>query len=159
MNYYPLFRVRSWNYCMRCMFLYIPMNFRYGQIALRAIRSCPGGLCPESSNLSLTCSITTMLGTLLMIYTKHICFHEYISVEVCLVGVFPHSVSTWRDPCVRVCEFLTLASPLTRRQSRTLDPSEGTFELTDGSACIIGGNTVCWIFQFPLILHSLWGVS
>ena len=26
----------------------------------------------------------------------------YFSVEVCLVGVFPHPVSTWRDPCVRV---------------------------------------------------------
>ena len=40
----------------------------------------------------------------------------YFSVDVCLVGVFPHSVSTRRDPCVRVCAPLTLASPLTRKQ-------------------------------------------
>ena len=26
----------------------------------------------------------------------------YFSVEVCLEGLFPHSVSTWRDSCVRV---------------------------------------------------------
>ena len=42
----------------------------------------------------------------------------YFSVEVCLVGVFPHSVSTRRDPCVRVCAPLTLASPLTTKQNR-----------------------------------------
>ena len=36
-----------------------------------------------------------------------------------------------------------------------LDPSEGAFELTYGSACITG----CWIIKFPLILYSLWGVS
>ena len=35
----------------------------------------------------------------------------YFSVEVCLVGVFPHFVSTGRDPCVRVCAPLTLAPP------------------------------------------------
>ena len=39
------------------------------------------------------------------------------SVEVCLVGVFPHSVSTRRDRCVRVYAPLTLASPLTRKQN------------------------------------------
>ena len=58
-------------------------------------------------------------------------------------GVFPHSVSTWRDPCVRVCAPLTLASP--SRENKTeqrwhgspLEPSEGEFELTHGSACII----------------------
>ena len=43
----------------------------------------------------------------------------YFSVEVCLVGVFPHAVSTWWDPFVRVCARLTLASPLTRKQNRT----------------------------------------
>ena len=48
----------------------------------------------------------------------------YFSVEVCLVGVFPHSVSTWRDPCVGVCAPLTLASHLTRKQNRTgCDPA------------------------------------
>ena len=69
----------------------------------------------------------------------------YFSVDVCLVGVFLHSVSTRRDPCVRVCAPLTLASPLTRKQKSNwgwpgspLEPSEGAFELTHGSACIIG---------------------
>ena len=36
-----------------------------------------------------------------------VCF----SVEVCLEGVFPHYVSTRRDPCVRVDAPLTLAPP------------------------------------------------
>ena len=69
----------------------------------------------------------------------------YFSVEVCLEGVFPHSVSTWRDPCVRVYAPLTLASPLTKNTksnrggpSSPLEPSEGAFKLTHGSACIIG---------------------
>ena len=35
----------------------------------------------------------------------------YLSVEVCLEGVLPHSVSTWRDSCVRVYAPLTLAPP------------------------------------------------
>ena len=68
----------------------------------------------------------------------------YFSVEVCLVGLYPHSVSTWRDPCVRVCVPLTLAPPLTRKQIRTggdpalqLSQAMGTFELTHGSAYII----------------------
>ena len=43
----------------------------------------------------------------------------YFSVEVCLVGVFPHSVSTRRDPCVRVCAPLTLAFSITRKQNGT----------------------------------------
>ena len=43
----------------------------------------------------------------------------YFSVEVCLEDVSPHSVSTRRDPCVRVYAPLTLASPLARKQNRT----------------------------------------
>ena len=68
----------------------------------------------------------------------------YVSVEVCLVGVFSHSVSTRRDPCVRVYAPLTLVSPLTRKQNSNrgdpalFDPSEWAFEFTYGSACIIG---------------------
>ena len=90
----------------------------------------------------------------------------YFSVDVCLVGVFPHSVNTRRDHCVRVCAPLTLASSLTRKQKSNwgwpgcpLEPSEGAFELTHGSAVLLGGNLGCWIFYFSLILHSLWGVS
>ena len=43
----------------------------------------------------------------------------YFSVEVCLEGVFPHSVSTRRDPCIRVYAPLTLGSPLKKKQNRT----------------------------------------
>ena len=42
----------------------------------------------------------------------------YFSVEVCLEGVFPHSVKTWRDSCVRVYAPLTLASPLTKKTNK-----------------------------------------
>ena len=41
----------------------------------------------------------------------------YFSVEVCPVGLFPHSVNTSRDPCIRVNAPLTLASPLTRKHN------------------------------------------
>ena len=108
---------------------------------------CPGGICPESGPLSLTCRITTLLGTLLMIDTLAYIFSlVYFSVEVCLVGVFPHSVSTWRDPCVRVYVPLTwLHPPPPHDKSKSkgwpgslLEPSEGAFELTHGSACIDG---------------------
>ena len=40
----------------------------------------------------------------------------YFSVDVCLEGVFPHSVRTKRDPCVRVYAPLMLASPLTKNK-------------------------------------------
>ena len=42
----------------------------------------------------------------------------YFSVEVCLEGVFPHSVSTRQDSCVRVYAPLTLAPP-SRKKNRT----------------------------------------
>ena len=70
----------------------------------------------------------------------------YFSVEVCLEGVFPHSISTRQDSCVRVYAPLTLAPPSMKKKPKSnrgwpsspLEPSEGAFELTHGSACIIG---------------------
>ena len=68
----------------------------------------------------------------------------YFSVEVCLKGVFPLSVNTRRDPCVRVYAPLTLALPSRENKIEQgwpgfpLAPSEGAFELTHESACIIG---------------------
>ena len=68
----------------------------------------------------------------------------YFSAEVCLEGVSPHSVSTRWDPCVMVCAPLTLASPsreniIEQRVTRLSTwAKRGTFELTKGSACIIG---------------------
>ena len=49
----------------------------------------------------------------------------YFSVEVCLEGVFPHSVSTWRDSCVRVYASPHAApSPLTQKtKSNRGDPA------------------------------------
>ena len=43
----------------------------------------------------------------------------YFSVEVCLKSVFSHSVSTWRDSCVRVYAPLTLAPSSRKKQNRT----------------------------------------
>ena len=52
--------------CAVCLFIFLWICDMAG--LLRG-HSCPGGICPESGPLSLTCSITTMLGTLLMIDT------------------------------------------------------------------------------------------
>ena len=121
--------------------------------------SCPGGISPESDPLSLTCSITTMLGTLLIYWwlTPSIYVFSgivYLSIEVCLVGVFPHSVSTWRDPCVRVYVPLTLPPhpPFTRKQNRRGDPAlyliqaRGHLNWRMGLPALLGGNMGCWIF-------------
>ena len=87
----------------------------------------------------------------------------YFSVDVCLVGVFPHSVST-----ISLCQGLSTPHagfPLHEKKieqwwsGSALDPSEGPFELTHGSACIIGWQSRLLDILIPLILHSLWGVS
>ena len=63
----------------------------------------------------------------------------YLSVEVCLEGVFPHSVSTGWDPCGRVHAPPSRENKIEQgRPGSPLAPSEGAFELTLGSACIIG---------------------
>ena len=69
----------------------------------------------------------------------------YFSVLVCLVGVFPHSISMWSDPCFRACvPSWTGVSPHEKTisykgwPSSPLEPSEGVFELMHGSTCIIG---------------------
>ena len=66
-NCYPLFSVRSWNNDMRCMSLYSYEFVIWTDCFVGHL--CPGGICPEYGPLSPTCSITTMLGTLLMIDT------------------------------------------------------------------------------------------
>ena len=112
--------------------------------------SCPGGICPESGPLSLTCSITTMLGD-----DWHLAYKfslAYFTVEVCLVGVFPHSVSTWWYPCVRVYVPLTLPPSLTRKQNRRGDPAlylsreRGHLNWRMGLPALLGGNLGCWVF-------------
>ena len=95
--------------------------------------SCPGRSCTESGPLSLTCSITTTLGILLMIAPS---IYVFISIlfrwSVPGRCVCPHSVGTRWNPCFRVCAPLTLASSFTRKQKSNrgwpgspLEPSEG----------------------------------
>ena len=69
----------------------------------------------------------------------------YFSVEVCPVGVFPHSVGTRRDPCVRV-------HPLTRKQTRTGDDPalhlrqvRGHLNWRMGLPALLGGN-LGWLY-------------
>ena len=70
----------------------------------------------------------------------------YCSVEVCLEGVFPHFVSTRRDPSVRVVYAPLALPPSLSRENKIeqgwprspLAPSEGEFQLTHRSDCIIG---------------------
>ena len=90
----------------------------------------------------------------------------YFSVEVCLVGLYPHSVSTWREPCVRVCVPLTLAPPLWENKCE-----QGVTRLSNwakrwghlnwpmGLPTLLGGYLGCWIVYFPHTIYSLWGVS
>ena len=88
----------------------------------------------------------------------------YFSVEVCLVGVFSYSVSTWRDPCVRVYVPLTLP-PLSREKK-----IEGVTRIstwakrggiwTDAWVCLHYWVEI-WVpgyFNFPYIAQS-WDVS
>ena len=89
----------------------------------------------------------------------------YISVEVCLEGVFPHSVSTRRHPCVRVYAPppppLTLASPLTKKtKSNRGDPTLHLHHLycTVYGVCHrqnYGLKVVFWLKFYCLPLSSL----
>ena len=73
----------------------------------------------------------------------------YFSVEVCLVGMFPHSVSTRRDPCIRV--YAPLAPPLARKQNQTgvtrlsTCTKRGGIWTDMGLSALLGGNLDCWI--------------
>ena len=106
--------------------------------------SWAGGICPESGPLSLTCSIITMLGTLLTIDTWHICFHWYIfpskyvwkawSPILLAQGKIPASGSM---PPSRWLPLTKKAKSNRGWPSSPLEPSEGAFELAHGSACII----------------------
>ena len=121
MNYYPLFRVRSWNNGARCMSLYILMNLWYGRIASWAFVSW--WYLPR-----IWPSVTDMQHYYHARYPAddwHLAYMfslVYFSIEVCLEGVFPHFVSTRRDSCARVYAPLTLAPPpppSRKKQNRT----------------------------------------
>ena len=75
----------------------------------------------------------------------------YFSVKLCLEGVFPHSVSTRRDPCVRVYVPFTLAPPREKTKSNRGDPAlhlhhaRGHLNWRMGLPALLGGNLGCWI--------------
>ena len=95
MNYQPLLMVRSWNNYVRCMSFYILMNLWYGRIASWDIVSL--WYLPRIGP-----SVTDMQHYYHARYPTNdwhlacIFSSVYFSVEVCLEGVFPHSVSTRR---------------------------------------------------------------
>ena len=76
----------------------------------------------------------------------------YFSVKVCLVGVFPHSVSTWRDPCVRFHVPLTLLPPSRENKMEGvtrllyLSQARGYLNWRMGLPALLCGNLGCWIF-------------
>ena len=57
----------------------------------------------------------------------------YFSVEVCLEGVFPHSVSTRRDPCVGVYAPLTLTPHPPREKTKSIEQG---WPSSDASVCL-----------------------
>ena len=153
MNYYPLFRVRLWNSGMHRVSLYILMNSWYGQIASWDIRV----LVVFAPNLSLLCHRHAALLPCLIPYwwlTPGIYFFTGIfSVDVCLVGVFPHSVSARRDPCVRVLHPSRWLPPSRENKNRTggdlalhLSQVRGHLNWRMGLPALLGGNLGCWIF-------------
>ena len=68
------------------------------------------------------------------------------SVKVCLEGVFPHSYSTRRDPCVRVYAPLTLApAPNRGDPAFHLHQARGHLNCCMGLPALLGCNLGCWI--------------
>ena len=77
----------------------------------------------------------------------------YFSVEVCLVGVFPHSVSTRQIPASGSMHPSRWLPPSREKKveqggwpGSLLDPSKGVFELTYGS------DRIKWKINYPAIL-------
>ena len=129
--------------------------------------SCPGGIFPESGPLSLTCSIITMLGTLLTIDTWHICFHWYIFPSKCVwKACFPILLAQGEISAPGSMPPSRWLIPSRKKQNRTggdpalhLNQARGHLNWRMGLPALLGGNLGCRIVYFPLILHSLWGVA
>ena len=145
-NYYPLLRVRSWNNGVRCMSFYILMAW-----LLR------GTFVSWWYLPRIWTSVTDMqyyYHARYPIDDWHLAYMfslVYFSVEVCLEGVFPHSVSTWRDSCVSVYAPLTLAPPLTKKKSNRgdtalhLNQARGHLNWRMGLPANLGANLGCRI--------------
>ena len=139
MNYYPLFRVRAWNNGMRSIFLWICDMGGLLRGTFVSWWYLPQ-IWPSATNIQHYYHARYPTDDWHLEYLFSL---VYFIIEVCLVGVFPHSLSTWLDPCVRVYVPLTLPPPHEKTKSTwwpgsLLKQGEGTFELTHGSACIIG---------------------
>ena len=88
----------------------------------------------------------------------------YFSVELCLVGVYPHSVSTRQIPASGSMHPSCWLPPSRENEIRTggdpdlyLIQSRGHLNWRMGLPALWGGNLGCWIVWFPLILCSLMG--
>ena len=90
----------------------------------------------------------------------------YFSVKVCLVGMFPHSVAHGKIPAsgsMYPSRWLPLFHEKTKSNKGwpgfLLEPSEGAFKLTYGSACIIGWKSgFLDISVSPYIAQCMWCV-
>ena len=159
MNYYPLFRVRSWNNGVRCMSIFLWICDMAGLLRGTFVswRYLPR-IWPFVTDMQNYYHARYPADDWHQAYIFSL---VYFSVEVCLVGVFPHSVSTWRDPCVRFYVPLTLLPPSREIKiegvtGSLLEPSEGAFELTHGSARIDGWKSgLLDILIFPYIAQFM----
>ena len=121
MNYYPLFRVRSWNNDdgVRCMSFYILLNLWYGRIASWDIRVLVvfARIWPSATDMQHYYHARYPTDDWHLTYKFSL---VYFSVEVCLEGMFPQSVSTRWDSCVRVRVYapLMLAFPLAQKKKK-----------------------------------------
>ena len=146
MNYYPLFRTRSWNKGVRCLPFCILMNLWYGSIASWDIRV----LVVFAPNLALCHRHAALLHARYPTDDWHLTYFfllVYFSVEVCLKGVFPHYVSTRRDPCVRVYAPLTLPTREKTKSNRVTRLSTCTFALANTTRTRMSLDAIMAIYQ------------
>ena len=140
---------RSWNNYVRWMSFYILMNLWYGRIASWDIRVL-------WYLIRIWPSVTDMQHYYHARYPTddwHIAYMfslVYFSVEVCLEGVFPHSVSTRQDSCVRGYAPPHAGSPLTKKTKIEpelhLNQARRHLNWRMGLPALLGGNLGCRIF-------------
>ena len=162
MGCYPLFRVRSRNNGVRCMSFYILMNCDMAGLLRGTFVSwwyLPR-IWPSVTDMQYNYHTRYPADDWHLAYMFSL---VYFSVEVCLEGVFPHSVSTWRDSCIRVCAPLTVhpppppppPPPLTKKKlikssrgnpALHLNQERGHLNWCMGLPALLGGNLGCQIF-------------
>ena len=83
-------------------------------------------------------------------HLAHMFSFIYFSVEVCLEGVFPHYVNTWRDSCVRVYAPSRWLPPSQKKiepgdPALHLNQARGHLNWRMGLPALLGGNLGCQI--------------